>query len=119
MKRKDFLRRMRSRRRRDELELREPERRRAIDWRTLRVELPADGDPSGQQALSIGTIDLLADGIRLLPTDPCWVRGYRVWRDSDDQGRAEFQYRPVAADSEPPPGATALRAGEVWTPGAR
>ena len=33
-----------------ELELREPERRRAIDWRTLRVELPADADSGGQQA---------------------------------------------------------------------
>ncbi len=118
MKRKDFLQRMRSRRRRDELELREPERRRAIDWRTLRVELPAAGDPDGQQALSIGTIELLAEGIRLHPTDPCWVRGYRVWGDDEGQGRAEFQYRPVAADSQPPPGATALGADEEWSPTA-
>lgn len=119
MKRKDFLQRMRNRRRRDELELREPERRRAIDWRTLRVELPADADSGGQQALSIGTVELLPAGIRLHPTEACWVRGYRVWRDDEGQGRAEFQYRPVAADREPPPGAEALGANEEWAPVAR
>ena len=110
---------MRNRRRRDELELREPERRRAIDWRTLRLELPDDADSSGQQALSIGTIDLLPAGIRLRPTEACWVRGYRVWRDDDGQGRAEFQYRLVAGDSEPPPGAEALGVEEEWAPAAR
>lgn len=118
MKRKDFLRRMRNRRRRDELELREPGRR-AIDWRTLRVELPSDADCSGQQTLSIGTLDLLPAGIRLHATETCWVRGYRVWRDDEGQGRAEFQYRPVTADSEPPPGATALGADEEWAPAPR
>ncbi len=116
MKRKDFLRRMRNRRRGDELELREPERRRAIDWRTLRVELPTDDDDGVHQALSIGTIALLPDGIRLHPTEACWVRGYRVWRDDDGQGRAEFQYRPVPADSQPPPGATAVGPDEEWAP---
>ena len=119
MKRKDFLRRMRNRRRGDELELREPERRRAIDWRTLRVELPANFDSGAQQALAIGTIDLLPAGIRLHPAEACWVRGYRVWQDEEGQGRAEFQYRPVSPDSEPPPGAIALNANEEWTPAPR
>jgi hypothetical protein len=42
-----------------------------------------------------------------------------VWRDDGGQGRAEFQYRPVAADREPPPGAEALGADEEWAPTAR
>ena len=45
MKRKDFLRRMRSRRRQDQaIQEREPERRRATDWRTLRLQLPQGMD---------------------------------------------------------------------------
>ena len=116
MKRKDFLRKMRNRRRRDELELREPERRRAIDWRTLRVELPEAGAAGAEQPLSVGVVELLPDGIRLRPERPCWVRGYRLWHDDVGQARAEFQYRPVEEDAAAPPGATALKAGEAWQP---
>jgi hypothetical protein len=116
MKRKDFLTRMRNRRRGDQLELREPERRRAIDWRTLRVELPPDGGPEGSQEIALGQLTLLSTGVRLQPNQPCWVRGYRKWTDDDGLGRAEFQYRPVEGDSNPPPGATAVAAEEVWQP---
>lgn len=117
MKRKDFLRKMRERRRGDkELERREPERRRAVDWRTLRVELPdAETDGTESQELPVGVLRLLTDGIQLEASDPCWVRGYRAFEE-DGGLRAEFQYRPVDPDADPPPGATALRSGEVWTP---
>jgi len=116
MKRKDFLTRMRNRRRGDQLELRAPEKRRAIDWRTLRVELPAAGDEAITQELAVGAVELLAAGIRLRPTQACWVRGYRMWKDDSDVSRAEFQYRPVDEGAAPPPGATAVSADEVWEP---
>lgn len=114
MKRKDFLRKMRSRRRGDQLELREPEQRRAIDWRTLRVDLPAEGET--QQSLVIGTLNLTPKGIRLSATRACWVRGYRAWRTDAGEDKAEFQYRAVAEGSPPPPGTVALQEGEVWSP---
>ena len=116
MKRKDFLTRMRNRRRGDQLELRTSDTRRAIDWRTLRVELPSAGEETAKQDLAIGSLELFASGIRLLPTQPCWVRGYRIWRDDAGVGRAEFQYRPVDEGSAPPPGSTALATDEAWEP---
>lgn len=118
MKRKDFLTKMRNRRRGDQLELRQPEARRAIDWRTLRVDLPASGEPSDEQSLLPGIVTRLHDGIRLNPTQACWVRGYRVWKTEAGQARAEFQYRPAEDDSKPPPGSVALAAAELWEPTA-
>ncbi|NKB89277.1 MAG: hypothetical protein GKS06_13750 [Acidobacteria bacterium] len=115
MKRKDFLTRMRNRRRGDQLELRTGDRRRAIDWRTLRVELP-DDDNVATQDLAVGTVEMLSSGIRLRPSEPCWVRGYRMWQDDEGRGRAEFQYRPVPEDAAPPPGATAVGLDEIWQP---
>lgn len=115
MKRKDFLARMRNRRRGDRLELRAPEKRRAIDWRTLRVELPAVDDDATGMDVAVGSMELLADGIRLRPNQPCWVRGYRKWNDGD-VGRAEFQYRLVDEGATPPPGAKAIAKDEVWEP---
>ncbi len=116
MKRKDFLRRMRNRRHGDQLELRQPERRRAIDWRTLRVDLPAEG--SAEQEIAVGSVQLAATGIRLTPAEPCWVRGYRFWKEDDGRARAEFQYRPVLDESPAPPGSVALATGEAWEPDA-
>lgn len=114
MKRKDFLNKMRSRRRGDQLELREPERRRAIDWRTLRVELPEVGED--RRALPVGEVLLSPEGVTLLASEPCWVRGYRMWHTDSGEGRAEFQYRPAEAGDEAPPGAAALHAGDTWQP---
>ena len=116
MKRKDFLTRMRNRRRGDQLELRTSDNRRAIDWRTLRVELPVSGADAATQDLAIGAVELFVGGIRLTPTQPCWVRGYRIWNDDTGVGRAEFQYRPVEEGAVPPPGATAIATDEVWEP---
>jgi hypothetical protein len=116
MKRKDFLTRMRNRRRGDQLELRTGASRRAIDWRTLRVELPDEPDTGANQELAVGSVELLADGIRLRPTQPCWVRGYRIWRDDDGVGRAEFQYKLADAGATPPPGSIALAADADWQP---
>ena len=116
MKRKDFLTRMRNRRRGDQLELRTSDKRRAIDWRTLRVDLPVAGAESATQDLAVGSVELFAGGIRLRPTQPCWVRGYRIWSDDAGAGRAEFQYRPVDDGAAPPPGATAIAADEPWEP---
>jgi len=115
MKRKDFLARMRNRRRGDQLELRTPEKRRAIDWRTLRVELPAADDAAATMDMAIGSVRLLIDGIRLRPNQPCWVRGYRIWNDGETD-RAEFQYRLAEEGAVPPPGATAIDTDEVWQP---
>jgi len=116
MERKDFLTRMRNRRRGDQLELRTSETRRAIDWRTLRVELPAAAEEVAKRGLAIGSVELFAAGIRLLPTQPCWVRGYRMWSDDAGVGRAEFQYRPVDEGASPPPGSMALATSEIWEP---
>ena len=116
MKRKDFLRKMRDRRRGGEIEERKPEQRRAVDWRTLRVDLQ---QPGAQQAepeeTIVGLLHTLTDGVRLEATQPCWVRGYRVY-ESEGTKRAEFQYRPVEPGSEPPPGSTGIDPGEVWQP---
>jgi len=114
MKRKDFLRRMRSRRRGDEIQLREPEQRRAIDWRTHRVELPEHD--SVRQEIPVGMVELLPTGVRLVPNAACWVRGYRLWRSEEGTARAEFQYRPVPGASAAPPGSVALAAGDTWEP---
>lgn len=114
MKRKDFLNKMRNRRRGDQLELREPERRRAIDWRTLRVELPASGE--SRQQLPVGEVTVFPQGIAVHAGEPCWVRGFRMWLTASGDGRAEFQYRPAEPDEAAPPGATALAAGDIWTP---
>jgi hypothetical protein len=115
MKRKDFLTRMRNRRRGDQLELRAPEKRRAVDWRTLRVELPTAGGDTAALDTAVGSMELLAGGIRLRPNQPCWVRGYRQWNEGGT-GRAEFQYRLAEEDATPPPGATAIAKDEVWEP---
>lgn len=116
MKRKDFLRKMRQRRRHDqELEKREPERRRRADWRTVHLDLPPEGD-TAEQPTAVGIIELRPDGIRLRPQEPCWVRGYRRWRGDEGEGKAEFQYRIVEEGAEPPPGAVALDEGEPWEP---
>ena len=122
MKRKDFLRKMRQRRRRDDdIEQRQPERRRAVDWRTLRIELPKreeGAEPARARSLPVGDVILLPGEVRLQATDACWVRGYRCWVADDGETRAEFQYRAVQPDNEPPPGATALKPGETWSPGS-
>lgn len=117
MKRKDFLNKMRNRRRGDQLELREPERRRDSDWRTLRVDLPDDGER--REVLAVGEVVLGTEGIGLLASEPCWVRGYRMWMTDAGECRAEFQYRPADAGEEAPPGAVTLRAGDTWEPEER
>lgn len=117
MKRKDFLRKMRNRRF-GEVQQREPERRRAVDWRTLRFDLPAEGEsPHGEQTPA-GEIALQPTGIRLQTGHACWVRGYRVWKTEEGQPKAEFQYRPNEDGDPAPPGAEALAAGSVWEPEA-
>ncbi len=116
MKRKDFLRKMKDRRRGGALEERQPEKRRKVDWRTLRVDLPAAGEPPPEsEQMPVGTLVRLPGGVRLEASRPCWVRGYRRY-ESDGTERAEFQYRPAEPGSEPPPGSTGLRAGESWEP---
>jgi hypothetical protein len=116
MKRKDFLRKMKDRRRGGTLEERQPEKRRKVDWRTIREDLPGDGDPSPPpREMPVGELHLLPTGVRLQATAPCWVRGYRLY-DAEGVKRAEFQYRPAETDSEAPPGAVALAPGESWEP---
>lgn len=115
MKRKDFLRKMRNRRF-GEVQQREPERRRAVDWRTLRVELPAAAEPDREEQTPVGSVHLQAAGIRLEAEQACWVRGYRLWETEDGRQRAEFQYRPNDEGEPAPPGAMALAAGSSWEP---
>lgn len=116
MKRKDFLRKMRDRRRGGAIEERQPEVRRAVDWRTLRVDLPAaDGAESEPEHTPVGVLYKLPDGVRLEASANCWVRGYRVY-ETDGGKRAEFQYRPAEEDSDAPPGSTAVAAFESWQP---
>lgn len=116
MKRKDFLRKMKDRRRGGGVEERQPEKRRKVDWRTLRVDLPAAaGALPESEPLPVGALSLLPGGVRLEASRPCWVRGYRRF-EADGMPRAEFQYRPAEPDSEPPPGSTGLQAGEIWEP---
>ncbi len=116
MKRKDFLRKMKDRRRGGVVEERQPDKRREVDWRTLRVDLPEEGTEGPEpEQMPVGTLFRLAGGVRLEASRACWVRGYRRF-EVDDVRRAEFQYRPAETDSEPPPGATGLKAGESWQP---
>ena len=117
MKRKDFLRRMRSRRRGDaEIEERRPETRRATDWRTLRFELPGPAATPISEKVPVGDVELVHEGARLRVTSACWVRGYRRWTADDGATRAEFQYRPLPQEEEAPPGAEALAPGDLWSP---
>lgn len=116
MKRKDFLRKMKDRRRGGTLEERRPETRRKVDWRTIRENLPARGAPlPAPVPMPVGELHLRPDGVRLQATSACWVRGYRLY-DADDSRRAEFQYRPAEPGSEPPPGSVGLEPGESWEP---
>lgn len=116
MKRKDFLRKMKDRQRGGTLEAREPEKRRKVDWRTLRESLPAAGEEvPAAQSMPVGRLHRLPGGVRLEASSACWVRGYRLF-ETDGIRRAEFQYRPAEPDSEPPPGSTGLQAGEIWEP---
>ena len=116
MKRKDFLRKMKDRRRGGAVEERQPEKRRKVDWRTLRVDLPVSGEtPTTSDNLPVGDLFLLPGGVRLEASRPCWVRGYRRF-DAEGTLRAEFQYRPAEPGSEPPPGSIGLQAGEIWEP---
>ncbi len=107
---------MKDRRRGGTVEERQPEKRRKVDWRTLRENLPAAGEelPTAQ-TLPVGQLHRLPGGVRLDASSPCWVRGYRLY-DADGITRAEFQYRPAEPDSDPPPGSIGLQAGETWEP---
>ena len=116
MKRKDFLRKMRDRRRGGAVEERRPEKRRKVDWRTLRVDLPGRAEPPPEpEETPVGSLYRLPRGVRLEATHSCWVRGYRLY-EAEGSRRAEFQYRPAESDSEPPPGSTGLSAGDHWEP---
>ena len=116
MKRKDFLRKMKDRRRGGAVEERQPEKRRQVDWRTLRVDLPGGDETALEpEQMPVGALFRLPGGVRLEASRACWVRGYRRF-ETDDAQRAEFQYRPAEPDSEPPPGSTGLKAGESWEP---
>ena len=107
---------MRDRRRGGTLEERRPERRRQVDWRTLRVDLPGEGDElPDPESTPVGKLLRLPTGVRLEADRPCWVRGYRTY-DADGTRRAEFQYKLAEEGAEPPPGSTALSAGGSWEP---
>ncbi len=112
MKRKDFLRKMRNRRRGERLEPSTAEQRRAVDWRTLRFALPSSGGERRQTAL--GTFELTPDGVVLHANVPCWVRGYRRWQDDEGRAHVEFQVRPVQGGEVAPPGVDPVAAGESW-----
>lgn len=116
MKRKDFLRKMKDRRRGGTLEERQPEKRRKVDWRTLRIDLPgSDEKLPAAELIPVGTLHRLPTGIRLEASSICWVRGYRLY-EVEGAARAEFQYRPVEVGAEAPPGSVGLKAGESWEP---
>ena len=116
MKRKDFLRKMKDRRRGGTLEERQPEKRRKVDWRTLRVELPGPEEKlPAAEPMPVGALHRMPKGIRLKASSTCWVRGYRRY-EVEGVPRAEFQYRPVEIDSEAPPGSVSLKPGESWEP---
>ena len=116
MKRKDFLRKMKDRRRGGTLEERQPEKRRKVDWRTLRVELPGPEEKlPAAEPMPVGTLHRMPKGIRLEASSTGWVRGYRRY-EVEGVPRAEFQYRPVEIDSEAPPGSVSLKPGESWEP---
>ena len=114
MKRKDFLRKMKDRRRGGAVEERQPDKRRQVDWRTLRVDLPDDGE-SEAETMPVGTLSRLPGGVRLNVTSACWVRGYRLY-ELDGSHKAEFQYRPAGQASEAPPGSIGLETGDTWEP---
>ena len=117
MQRKDFLRKMKDRRRGGTLEERQPEKRRKVDWRSLRVDLPGPGDElPGAEAMPVGFLHRMPTGIRLEASSICWGRGYRRYQ-VEGAARAEFQYRPAEIDSEAPPGSVSLQPGENWEPG--
>jgi len=66
MKRKDFLRKMKDRRRGGTLEERQPEQRRKVDWRTIREILPAGDAPLPPPvAMPVGELDLLPGAVGL------------------------------------------------------
>lgn len=116
MKRKDFLRKMKDRRRGGTLEERQPEKRRKVDWRTLRVHLPGPEEKlPAAEPMPVGALHRMPKGIRLEASSTCWVRGYRRY-EVEGVPRAEFQYRPVEIDSEAPPGSVSLKPGESWEP---
>ena len=116
MKRKDFLRKMKDRRRGGTLEERQPEKRRKVDWRTLRVDLPGPKDKlPAAEPMPVGTLHRMPTGIRLEASSICWVRGYRQY-EVVGAARAELQYRPVEIGSEAPPGSVSLKPGENWEP---
>jgi len=116
MKRKDFLRKMKDRRRGGTLEERRPEQRRKVDWRTVRENLPSESaEPLAPRSMPVGELYLLPSGVRLEASSSCWVRGYRLY-EAGGTLRAEFQYRPADPDSEPPPGSIGLQAGKSWEP---
>tara|TARA_B100000929_G_scaffold111653_1_gene88418 strand:- start:1066 stop:1422 length:357 start_codon:yes stop_codon:yes gene_type:complete len=116
MKRKDFLRKMKDRRRGGTLEKRQPEKRRKVDWRTLRVDLPGPEEKlPAAEPMPFGVLHRMPKGIRLEASSICWVRGYRRY-EVEGVPRAEFQYRPVEIDSEAPPGSVSLKPGESWEP---
>ena len=116
MKRKDFLRKMKDRRRGGTLEERQPEKRRKVDWHTLRVELPGPEEKlPAAEPMPVGALHRMPKGIRLEASSTCWVRGYRRY-EVEGVPRAEFQYRPVEIDSEAPPGSVSLKPGESWEP---
>jgi hypothetical protein len=117
MKRKDFLRKMKDRRRGGTFQERQPEKRRMVDWRTLRVDLPGpDEEWPAAEPMPVGSLHRLPTGVRLEASSTCWVRGYRLY-EVGGTTRAEFQYRPADSDSEAPPGSIGLKAGESWEPG--
>ena len=107
---------MKDRRRGGAVEERQPEKRRKVDWRTIREDLPAEGDDSPEpRAMPVGELHLLSTGVRLEATSPCWVRGYRMFA-TDEGMRAEFQYRPASDAADAPPGAVGLDSGDSWEP---
>ena len=80
MKRKDFLHKMKDRRRGGTLEERQPEKRRKVDWRTVREDLPFAGEePPAPRSMPVGELRLLPGGVRLEASSACWVRGYRLY----------------------------------------
>ncbi len=118
MKRKDFLRKTKDRRRGGTFAERQPDKRRKADWRTVRVDLPgADEQRPAAEPMPVGFLYRLPTGVRLEASSTCWVRGFRRY-EVEGTTRAEFQYRPADPDSEAPTGSVGLKAGESWEPGS-
>ena len=107
---------MKDRRRGGAVEARQPEKRRQVDWRTIREDLPGEGEPLPEpMTMPVGTLHRLPGGVRLEASSPCWVRGYRLY-EADGGLRAEFQYRPAESADDAPPGAVGLASGDQWEP---